>query len=43
MQNTIKGHSSFINVGGVIDLVFCMLSDDVFCLYKVSQKISQRV
>ena len=41
MQNTMKGHSSFINVGGVMDLVFCMLSDDVVVYIKFHKNISK--
>ena len=31
-----KGDNSLKNVGVVMVLVFCLLSDDVLCLYKVS-------
>ena len=30
------GDNSVENVGGVMVLIFCLLSDDVLCLYKVS-------
>ena len=31
-----KGHNSIKNVGGVMDLFLCTLSDDGLYLYKVS-------
>ena len=36
MQNTTKEHNS-VNLGGVMDLVFCMSPDDVLYLYQVSE------
>ena len=38
MQNTTKEHDSVNNIGGIMDLVFSMSSDDVIYLYQVSQK-----
>ena len=38
MQNTTKEHTSVNNVGGVMDLVICMSSDDVLYLHQAPQK-----
>ena len=40
MQNTTKEHNS-VNLGGVMDFVFCMSHDDVLYLYQVSENISE--
>ena len=37
-----KGHNSIKNVGGVLVIFLCTLSDDGLCLCKVSLKYSQR-